>query len=221
MVIELKSNIAPAEYQQVNAINQTCGDISTGERREVTVAFADLRGFTTLADCLPSEELVSVLNTYLSIVAKSFRKYDGLINKFMGDGVMGVWNAPDSCPQHARQATIAAFYAQQAICELQKNQPTLPRIDFGIGINTGSVISGNIGCEEHREYSVIGDAVNVAARVTAAVPGGRIWITLDTMEQAKDCLTVRPLDPLALKGKRQAVKAYEVVDILIPRGNLK
>ncbi|MDD5127961.1 MAG: adenylate/guanylate cyclase domain-containing protein [Dehalococcoidales bacterium] len=218
MVIELKSNSIPSTgYMPAPYV---CADADTlaSERREVTVAFADLRGFTTLADCLPSEELVSVLNIYLSIVAKTFRKYDGLIDKFMGDGVMGIWNAPAPCPEHARQATMAAFEAQQVIHTLQKNEPTLPRIDFGIGINTGWVISGNIGCEEHREYSVIGDAVNVAAKITAAVPGGRVWITLDTMEQAKDCVVVMPLDPLALKGKRQAVKAYEVIDIALPQG---
>ncbi|MDP2931135.1 MAG: adenylate/guanylate cyclase domain-containing protein [Chloroflexota bacterium] len=184
-----------------------------GEWREVTILFADIRGFTTLAECLPPEELVTVLNTYLSSIARAFRLHGGMINKFGGDSIMVVWNAPAACEEHAAMATIAAFEAQRAIRDLQRREFTLPRVDFGIGINTGRVLAGNMGCDNYVEYSVIGDAVNTAARLTAAVPGGKVWITAGTFEQAKDHVSVKSLEPLVMKGKRHPVKAYEVTDI--------
>lgn len=190
-----------------------CETALAGELREVTVAFADMRGFTTLADCIPPEELVTVLNTYLATVIKAFCKHEGVINKFGGDSVMAIWNAPGGCEKHARLAVGAAIEVQQAIRTLQAKEPTLPRISFGIGINTGKVIAGNFGGEDYLEYSVIGDAVNIAARLTSAVPGGKTWLTADTFEQAGDDILGEPLAPLSLKGKRQPVKAYEVLGI--------
>ncbi len=184
-----------------------------GEQREITVAFADIRGFTTLADCLQPQELVIVLNTYLSTIIKVFFKYGVMINKLGGDSVMAVWNAPRDCEEHALVATVAAFEAQRAIGALQKRELTLPKIGFGIGINTGKVIAGNIGCEDSLEYSVIGDTVNVAAKLTRFAPGGEVWITADTFELVKDHISAKALGPLAVKGKRQPVKTYEVLDI--------
>jgi len=186
---------------------------SAVEQREVTVAFADIRGFTTLADCMPPEELAAVLNTYLSAVTRAFLKHDVMINRFGGDSIMAVWNAPADCEGHALRATMAASEAQRAIIELQKMESTLPKIDFGIGVNTGRVIAGNIGYEEHKEYSVLGDTVNVAAKLTSVAPGGKVWITADTFELVKDHISVKPLAPMALRGKRQPVKAYEVLGI--------
>ncbi len=186
---------------------------SGGEEREVTVVFADLRGFTTLADCIPPKELVAVLNTYLSTVVRIFRKYEGMIDKFGGDSIMAVWNAPRDCREHALLATQAAVGAERAVTELKKRQPALPKIDFGIGINSGKVIAGNIGCEDCKDYTVIGDAVNIAARLTGTVPGGRVWITADTFDLARDYISAKLLEPIEVKGKRYPVKAYEVTDL--------
>ena len=184
-----------------------------GECREVTVVFADIRGFTTLAECIQPKELIMVLNTYLSIIIKAFLKRKCAINKFGGDSIMAVWNAPVDCPEHALLATMAAIEAQGAVGELQKEEPTLPKIDFGIGINTGKVTAGNIGCEDRLEYSVIGDTVNIAARLTDAVPAGKVWTAVGTFNLIEDYISAKPLAPLAVKGKRQPVKAYEVLDI--------
>lgn len=197
----------------VSAPSEELEHRSCGEQREVTVVFADIRGFTTLADCIEPNELVMVLNTYLSTLIKVFRKYEGMIIKFGGDSIMAVWNTPVDCDEHALLATMASVEAQQAIRELQSQEPTLPKIDFGIGVNTGKVIAASIGCEDHQEYTVIGDVVNIAARLTSAVPGGRVWITAGTFELAKNYISVKPLEPLELKGKRQPVKAYEVADV--------
>lgn len=185
---------------------------STIEQREVTVVFADIRGFTTLADCMLPEELAAVLNTYLSTVTRAFLKHDVMMNRYGGDSIMAVWNAPLDCEEHALRATMAATEAQRAVTELQKAESTLPKIDFGIGVNTGRVIAGDFGYEERKEYSVLGDTVNVAAKLTSVAPGGKVWITADTFELVKDHISVKPLEPLALKGKRQPIKAYEVLD---------
>ncbi len=184
-----------------------------GEQRDVTVAFIDVRGFATLADCIQPGELVTVLNTYLSVVIKALLKHGAMINKFGGDSIMAVWNSPTDCEEHALLATMAAIEAQQAIRELRGKEPTLPKIDFSIGINTGKVIAVSIGYEYRLEYSVIGDSVNIVAKLTSAVPGGKIWITIDTFELVKDYISAKPIEPLTVKGNRQLIKAYEVLGI--------
>ncbi|MFC1906731.1 adenylate/guanylate cyclase domain-containing protein [Chloroflexota bacterium] len=184
-----------------------------GECREVTVAFADIRGFTTLAECIPLEELITVLNTYLSTIIQAFLEQGGMISKLGGDSVMAVWNAPVDCPKHALLATVAALEAQRAVHNLQMSEITLARVGFGIGINTGRVIAGGIGCEDKLEYSVIGDAVNIASRITDTAPAGKVWVAASTFDSIEGYITARPLKPMAVKGKRQPVKAYEVLDI--------
>lgn len=184
-----------------------------GEQREVTAAFADVRGFASMTESMQTEDLVRVLNTYLSVVIKAVLKHDGMINKFGGDSIMAIWNVPTVCEGHALLATLAAMDAQRAIRELQKREIALPKMDFGIGINTGKAVAGNIGSEDRLEYSVIGDAVNVAARLTSVVPGGKVWISVNTFELVKDYITAKPLKPLVVKGKRKPIIAYEVVDV--------
>ncbi len=188
-----------------------------GEEHEVTVAFADIRGFTSLSESIPPRELFQALNTHLSVVVKAILEYGGMINKFGGDSVMAIWNVPVKAGEHALLATKAAVSAQRAIRELQANDTTLPRMEFGIGINTGKAMAGNTGSEDRLEYSVIGDAVNTASRISSATPGGKVWISGDTFTQVKDYILERQLDPLVIKGKRELVEAYEVVGI---RGSL-
>jgi adenylate cyclase len=183
-----------------------------GETHEVTIAFADVRGFTSISEKMQPEELVRVLNTYLSLVIKAVLKYEGMINKFGGDSITAIWNVPTECEGHGLLAIKAALEAQRSINDLQK-EATLPKMDFGIGINTGKAVAGNMGSEDRLEYSVIGDAVNVAARLASTAPGGKIWIGANTFELVKDYITAKPLRPLAMKGKRKPVTAYEVVGV--------
>jgi len=184
-----------------------------GKEQEVTVAFADLRGFTSMAENMQSGELVRVLNIYLSIVIKAVLKYKGIINKFGGDSVLAIWNVPIPCEGHPLLAINAAMETQLAIKELQEREPLLPKTDFGIGINTGTAVAGNMGSEVRVEYSVIGDAVNLAARLTNATPGGKVWISDNTFKLVKDCISAKSLDELVVKGKQEPVRAYEVVDV--------
>ena len=184
-----------------------------GKEDEVTVVFADVRGFTSIAERMPPAELVTVLNIYLSAVIEAVFKYGGMINKFGGDSVMAIWNAPVECKEHALLAIKAAVSAQSAIRELQVKEATTARMEFGIGINTGKAVAGNMGSEDRLEYSVVGDAVNTAARLASATPGGKIWIGHSTFALAKDYTAVKPLKPLAVRGKRELIQAYEVLDV--------
>ncbi len=184
-----------------------------GDVKEITVAFADIRGFSGIAEKMRPEELVAVLNEYLSVIIQTVLKYGGMVNKFGGDSVMAVWNVPLACERHAQLAIEAAISAQYAVQELQNKNPNLLKLEFGIGINTGDAIAGTMGTEVRLEYSVIGDAVNTAARITGAAPGGSVWIGASTYAQAKDYIIAKPLDPMHVKGKDELIQAYEVIDI--------
>jgi adenylate cyclase len=185
-----------------------------GDEYEVTVVFADIRGFTSISEMVPPKELVRALNLYLSEVVKAVLKHEGMVNKFGGDSVMAVWNVPVACEGHALLATKAAVNVQRAIGELQEKETSIAKMGFGIGINTGKAVAGNMGAEDRLEYSVIGDIVNTAARIANAAPAGKIWIGVNTYAQVKDYVRVEPLGSLSIRGKREPIEAYEVVDIL-------
>jgi len=184
-----------------------------GEEHEVTVMFADARSFTNIAESLQPQELVTVLNRYLDVIIRSVLKYDGIINKFGGDSIMAIWSVPVDCEEHASLAVKAAVEAQHAIRELQEQETTLPKMEFGIGVNTGRAVAGNMGSADRLEYSVIGDTVNTAARLAGLTPGGKVWISAETFDLIKDYIKAIPLEPLKLKGKREKIQAYEVIDI--------
>jgi adenylate cyclase len=187
------------------------GDLRLGgEEREVSVLFADIRGFTTISEQLSPEAVVNMLNTYLSVVADAVVHHDGIVNKFAGDNIMAVWNAPQLQPEHAVLAVRAAWEAQQKLAELrQKDAGSLP-VQFGIGINTGVALAGNIGSAGRSEYTVIGDSVNTASRICSSTPGGEVWIGAETYDQAKDHIEICELEAQQVKGKSEPIKVYRV-----------
>jgi adenylate cyclase len=185
-----------------------------GESREVTVLFADIRGFTTLSEKMVPQSIVTMLNTYLSVIIEKVLAHDGMVNKFAGDSIMAVWNAPQDQPYHALLAVKAALESEGEIEEMQKRDASLPRVQFGIGINSGDSIAGNMGSEGRTEYTVIGDAVNIASRLCSGAPGGRIWIGPKTYEEVKDHVEVREIEPQQFKGKGERIPVYQVVRLL-------
>ena len=182
-----------------------------GEQREVTVLFADMRNFTAASEQMTPEAIVEMLNTYLSIIIDSVLENGGMINKFAGDNVMAVWNAPQLQTDYARLAVIAAGEAQKKIAELQKGDSSPDKVQFGIGINTGDAVAGNVGSTGRAEYTVIGDAVNLASRICSATPGGEVWIGPETYRQAADYLEVEETEPQTFKGKAEPVVVYQVI----------
>jgi adenylate cyclase len=185
-----------------------------GKEQEITVLFADARGFTSLSEDVKPNDLVRTLNFYLSAIIQAVLKYDGMINKFGGDSIMAVWNTPTPRRDHAFLAIKAALEAQQAIKNLRESDEKILIMDFGIGINTGMVVAGNMGSQDRIEYSVIGDTVNTASRITGLTPKGKIWIGENTLKSAGERVIVDQLDPLEMKGKKQPVAVYEVKNIL-------
>lgn len=181
-----------------------------GEEREATVLFADIRGFTELSESITPEATVDMLNTYLSVITNKVLENNGMVNKFMGDNIMAIWNAPNAEASHAQLAVKAAWEAQQEIDKLHQSDPSLLQVKFGIGINTGNTLAGNVGSSGRSEYTVIGDAVNVASRICGITPGGEIWIGAETYLQARDYLEVEELPPQKLKGKAEPVPMYRV-----------
>jgi len=181
-----------------------------GEQRQVSVLFADIRNFTTISEQLAPEAIVKMLNTYLSVMADAVVQHNGIVNKFAGDSIMAVWNAPQSQPEHALLAVKAAWEAQQKIAELKQSDSQLFPVQFGIGINTGEALAGNVGSAGRSEYTVIGDSVNTSSRICSSTPGGEVWIGAETYNQTKDYIETEKLEPQSLKGKAAPVMVYRV-----------
>ncbi len=181
-----------------------------GEQREVSVLFGDIRNFTPMSEQLSPEEVVKMLNTYLSVVTDTVIQHDGIVNKFWGDSIIAVWNAPQLQPEHALLAVKAAWEAQQKLAELRQSDDRLRPVQFGIGINTGIALVGNIGSVGRTEYTVIGDSINVASRICSSAHGGQVWIGAETYNQTKDYIEAEELEPQKLKGKAEPVIVYRV-----------
>jgi len=183
-----------------------------GVRREVTVLFSDIRGFTAMSEKMSPEAVVDTLNRYLGIIIDCILANGGMINKFAGDSIMAIWNAPQDQPDHSRLAVKAAVEAQQAAANLPCGENE-PKVQFGIGINTGFALAGSIGTEGRAEYTVIGDTVNLASRICSNTPGGQVWIGPQTYEQVKTIVESVELAPQSFKGKAEPVIVYRVLKL--------
>jgi len=186
-----------------------------GERREMTVLFSDIRGFTTVSEASEPEAIVHLLNEYLTAMVAIVFRHQGTVDKFVGDAVMALFGAPLDDAQHADHACAAALEMLDELAALNARwaEQGRPRIDIGIGINTGPMIAGNIGSDQIMSYTVIGDAVNLGARLESLNKdyGTRIIISDATRARLTGRFDVRPLGDVVVKGKRQAVAAYELV----------
>ncbi len=203
--------VSPQVAQEIMRLDDKGTLLLGGERREVTVLFCDAGGYTALSERAKPEEVIALINQYFSVIIPCILDNQGMINKFAGDNVMAVWSAPPAQPNHALLSTKAALEAQQAIRELQEKYPDLPKMEFGMGINTGEAVAGNVGSVGRTEYTVIGDAVNVASRLCAAAPGGKIWLGPETYNEVKAYVEVRELEPQYFKGKEKGIKVYQAV----------
>jgi adenylate cyclase len=186
-----------------------------GELREMTVLFTDLRQFTTLSHSLPPETLVALLNRYRAIMSDVVFAQDGVIVQFAGDAIEAFWNAPMSQPDHARRACQAALDMSAALRAMRPEFEARgwEHVDLGIGINTGQMIVGNFGSRRRLEYAVVGDPVNVAARLEGLTKlySVRVVAGDDTRAAAADAFVWRFLDPVAVKGRPAPLRVWEVV----------
>lgn len=189
------------------------------ERRQVTILIADIRGFTSLAENYPPHVVVGMLNRYLSLMIEIALRYRGTIDKLMGDAAMVVFGAPEPLADHVQNALACAVEMQQAMSQFNQQNETLqlPPLYIGIGVNSGEVIAGPIGSPLHREYTVIGSEVNLAARIEAQSLRGQVLIGESTYRVAREHILVGAPTRVMVKGKRAAVTLYELLGTTKPR----
>ena len=182
-----------------------------GEKREVTVLFGDLRGFTPLSEFLDPQDVVDLLNTYLSQVVETVFEAGGTLDKFHGDGIMAIFGAPVKHEDDPRRAVRCALQIQERVRSIEFPRFPDVRLQMGIGINTGVVVAGNIGSERRMDYTVVGNEVNVAQRFESNAGPGQILITDNTYERVKEVVQVRELGPFRVKGKSELVPVFDVL----------
>ncbi len=187
-----------------------------GEKKEISIFFSDIAGFTTISEKMPPEDLVALLNRYLSAMTTIIKNtHRGNVNKYLGDGIMALFGAPLDDPKHATFACYAALDCQAELVRLREiwKQEGLPEIGARIGINSGPCLVGNMGSEERMEYTVTGDSVNLASRLEGASKfyDTLILIGQRTAELAKTDIEVREIDLLRVKGKQEPVVVYELL----------
>lgn len=193
----------------------------TGERREMTMFFCDMRGFTSLSEGMTPAGMVRVVNRYLALMSVPVRHNQGVIDKYIGDGIMAFWGPPFSAPEdHARLACLAALEQLAALEIFRAELPELtgirrgfPSIDMRIGIATGDVVVGNIGSDVSMSYTVMGDPVNFASRLEGASKayGTRILISARTAMLAGETIECREVDQLLVEGKQEPEHIFEVL----------
>lgn len=194
---------------------QKSGAMLAGERRVATVMFSDIRGFTAMSANLAPEQVIAVLNAYMSLMIETIARYDGYINKFVGDAIMVVFNVPLDQPDHALRALACARAMQRELAAANARGQFGEALRMGVGVNTGSLVAGNLGNERQVEFTVLGDTVNVASRACGKAGSGEVVMTAAVWEAAKAMAeahgvsppAVRSLGEVELKGKG-AVELY-------------
>jgi adenylate cyclase len=182
------------------------------DKGEVSVLFCDLRGFASLAEKLPPTEVVEQLNAVLSLLAEAIFRHQGTLDKFLGDGLMAFFGAPLRSDDHACQAVRAAWDMLAALDRLNESRPPESQLGIRIGINTGTVVVGDIGSLERKDYTVVGDTVNVASRFESSVAQvGQIVIGPATREALCDEFECEPLPPVTLKGRSEPIQPFRVI----------
>ncbi len=186
-----------------------------GERRKVTILISDLRGFSAISERLPPEQVVTILNLYLGVMSDTITRYSGTINEFIGDGIFVMFGAPVYREDDSERAGACAIAMQSAMAEVnrQNQQQGLPAIEMGIGINTGEVVVGNIGSQRRAKYTVIGNHVNLAARIESYTVGGQILISEGTFHDAGDLVKVDGHIQVEPKGIKEPITLYNVSGI--------
>jgi class 3 adenylate cyclase len=183
-----------------------------GTLQEVTVLFADLEGFTSISEYTEPEKLLNVLNEYHTMLVGAIRDHGGTIDKFMGDGVMALYNTPLHQEDHARRAVQTALDIRDQLPQFRQQFEVLFRMPINFGIHTGKAIIGNVGAPDMMNFTAVGDTVNLAARLQGISTGGRILISEATFAQLNDAVPTTCIGLRALKGRTEPVMTYAVLD---------
>ncbi len=183
------------------------------ESKTITVLFSDIRGFTSLSENRSPEEVVALLNRYFALQVEVIFRFNGTVDKFIGDCIMAFWGAPLDNPEHARDAVMAAIAMSEALEKFKRENSDLPPdFDVGIGIHSGPAVVGSIGSDRRKEFTAIGDTVNLASRIEGQTKDlARILVSQETVLLCGDALDFHPLGSYKVKGREQAVQLFTPV----------
>ena len=199
----------------VDELLQSGEDVKLGgSRKDISLIFVDIRGFTPMSERLEPEQVIQVLNAYLDVCTKAIFKFNGTLDKFIGDGVMAMFGAPIEYDNHPEMAVRAAIEmkSQADILEQKLIRNYGIGVKFGLGINSGPAVVGNIGSEDLRlDYTAIGDTVNLSARLESNAKPGQILISEQTYERVKGLFQIEAIGEIKVKGKEKPVPVYEVI----------
>jgi class 3 adenylate cyclase len=205
----LQRMVSPAVLDQIDPATLQIG----GKKVDVTVLFADVRGFTAFSEKHTPEDLVAVLNRYLAACADAVLDQEGTVDKFLGDAIMAWYNAPLPQPDHTLRAVKTALAIRDAVGRLHQELPAEAHLDFGIGIHYGEAVLGWIGSEKRLEFTAIGDSVNTSKRVQENSSKNQILLSKAAYDRVKDDVDARPFTPLTVKGKAQPLEVFEIVGL--------
>ncbi len=185
-----------------------------GDKREATILFADIRGYTAFAEGKDPELIIEVLNQYFSEAVEVVIRHRGFIDKFIGDAIMAAWGVPlQSVDDDARRAVTAALEIQRMVASRDRKffHQSASRLKIGIGMHTGPIVAGNLGSTRRMNYTVIGDTVNVASRLEDIAGPDEVIITEETRQRLGDLFVVEPRRPVRVKGKSEPIRVYRVL----------
>lgn len=210
-----KKYVAPQVVDEISKSGEFKVNLG-GEERDISVLFVDIRGFTTMSESLPPTEIVKILNEYLALTTKSIFDNMGTLDKFVGDATMAVFNSPFPLEDYEYKSVCAAMAIADGGRELA---PVFEKkygrsVGFGVGVNCGKAVIGNVGCDFRMDFTAIGDTVNTAARLEANAKAGQVLISEDLYERLKGRIEVTEVGPIALKGKSNTFKIYQVDKLL-------
>ena len=209
-------HVSPAIVKDILEQDDPKGALALrGKRVKATIFYSDIRGFTSMSETMTPEEIYGQLNEYFEEMCKIIFEYGGYVDKFIGDCVMAVFSAPYQTPDDARNAVISAVKQQEKILEMSAKWAAEGKKQFtvGMGVNTGDVVMGNLGSSNRMNYTVIGDNVNLAARLYNVAKAGEIIISDYTYQEVKDLVVAEDREPVMVKGKKDPISIYNITDI--------
>lgn len=204
-----KRMVPPAVVERLNVDNLALG----GVRREVSIVFTDIQGFTSLSETIDPEVLIRVLNQYIGTAAEAMLLQEATVDKFIGDAVMAFFNAPDDQPDHTMRAIRAALQMRRDVQSLHEIMEPQFRLNFRIAVHVGEAVVGLVGTQDRLDYTIIGDTVNTAKRIQENGLAGRVIISDAAYAKVQERVVVAPLEPMRLKGKVQPIMVYELLDL--------
>ncbi len=192
---------------------KTQSELKESERRQATVMFADVSGFTAMSEQMDPEELTSTMNDCFHMMGSIVKHYEGTIDKFMGDCIMVVFGVPVAIEEAPQKALNTAIKMRNRLFQFNKKKKLKVPLNIHIGINTGIVVAGEVGSSDKKEYTVMGDAVNLASRLKDVAGIGQIFVGPLTFRYTKDDFEYKELEPVSLKGKKKPISVFELLSV--------